>query len=51
MQEKLFALLRPEEIGVTLTEEHMMESEASVSTVVFPHPEAKYFSMGKEHLT
>jgi len=50
MQSALFSLLRPEEIGVTLTEEHMMEPEASVSAVVFHHPEAKYFSAGKEHL-
>jgi 5-methyltetrahydrofolate--homocysteine methyltransferase len=50
MQVKLFELLRPEEIGVTLTEEHMMEPEASVSAIVFHHPEAKYFSVGKEYL-
>jgi 5-methyltetrahydrofolate--homocysteine methyltransferase len=50
MQTTLFSLLSPEEIGVTLTEEHMMEPEASVSAVVFHHPEAKYFSVGKEHL-
>jgi 5-methyltetrahydrofolate--homocysteine methyltransferase len=48
MQAPLFALLRPEEIGVTLTEEHMMEPEASVSALVFHHPDAKYFTAGKE---
>lgn len=49
MQSTLFSLLRPEEIGVTLTEEQMMEPEASVSALVFHHPEARYFSAGKEH--
>ncbi len=43
-QETLFRLLRPEEIGIQLTEEHMMEPEASVSALVFHHPEARYFS-------
>jgi 5-methyltetrahydrofolate--homocysteine methyltransferase len=45
LQEPLFDLLRPEEIGVTLTEEHMMEPEASVSALVFHHPGARYFSV------
>ncbi len=43
-QAKLFALLAPEEIGVTLTEGFMMDPEASVSALVFHHPAAKYFS-------
>ena len=50
MQVPLFSLLRPEEIGVTLTEEHMMEPEASVSAIVLHHPDARYFAVGKEHL-
>jgi 5-methyltetrahydrofolate--homocysteine methyltransferase len=50
MQKTLFDLLRPEEIGATLTEEYMMEPEASVSALVFHHPDAKYFSVGKEYL-
>jgi 5-methyltetrahydrofolate--homocysteine methyltransferase len=45
LQEPLFELLQPEEIGVTLTEEHMMEPEASVSALVFHHPGARYFSV------
>jgi 5-methyltetrahydrofolate--homocysteine methyltransferase len=45
-QEKLWQLLQPEEIGIVLTEEHMMEPEASVSALVFHHPEAVYFSAG-----
>jgi len=43
-QRQLFDLLRPEEIGVTLTEGDMMEPEASVSALVFHHPDARYFS-------
>ncbi len=43
-QEKLFRLLRPEEIGVQLTEGHMMDPEASVSALVLHHPDARYFS-------
>ncbi|HXH82871.1 MAG TPA: vitamin B12 dependent-methionine synthase activation domain-containing protein, partial [Candidatus Tectomicrobia bacterium] len=43
-QSTLWRLLRPEEIGVTLTEGFMMDPEASVSAVVFHHPEARYFN-------
>jgi 5-methyltetrahydrofolate--homocysteine methyltransferase len=42
-QEILWRLLEPEQIGITLTEGHMMDPEASVSALVFHHPEAKYF--------
>jgi 5-methyltetrahydrofolate--homocysteine methyltransferase len=42
-QRKLFALLRPEEVGIDLTDGDMMDPEASVSALVFHHPEAKYF--------
>jgi 5-methyltetrahydrofolate--homocysteine methyltransferase len=42
-QRKLFALLRPEEISIELTDGDMMDPEASVSALVFHHPEAKYF--------
>jgi 5-methyltetrahydrofolate--homocysteine methyltransferase len=42
-QRVLFDLLRPEQIGLGLTEGFMMDPEASVSAVVFHHPEAKYF--------
>jgi 5-methyltetrahydrofolate--homocysteine methyltransferase len=42
-QTKLFALLRPEGISVQLTEGCMMDPEASVSALVFHHPEAEYF--------
>ncbi|WP_025782851.1 methionine synthase [Sporosarcina sp. D27] len=44
-QAKLFGLLKPEEIGVHLTEEFMMEPEASVSAIVFAHADARYFNI------
>ncbi len=42
-QRILFDLLRPEQVGLGLTEGYMMDPEASVSALVFHHPEAKYF--------
>ena len=45
-QRPLFDLLRPEDLGVQLTEGFMMDPEASVSAIVFHHPEATYFSVG-----
>ena len=47
-QTKLWRLLRPEEIGVNLTEGFMMEPEASVSALVFHHPDCAYFSAAEE---
>ncbi len=44
-QEKLFRLLQPEDIGVQLTDGFMMDPEASVSAVVFAHPQARYFNV------
>ena len=43
-QAPLFRLLQPEEIGVELTEGMMMDPEASVSALVFHHPDAAYFT-------
>jgi len=43
-QAKLWKLLRPEEIGVALTEGYMMDPEASVSALVFHHPDCVYFT-------
>jgi 5-methyltetrahydrofolate--homocysteine methyltransferase len=45
-QAPLWKLLRPEEIGVQLTEGMMMDPEASVSALVFHHPDCTYFSVG-----
>ncbi len=45
-QAKLFELLRPEkDAGVRLTENYMMEPEASVSSFIVHSPKAKYFSL------
>jgi 5-methyltetrahydrofolate--homocysteine methyltransferase len=43
-QAGLWKLLRPEEINVELTEGFMMDPEASVSALVFQHPDCTYFS-------
>jgi len=45
MQEVLWRLIDPAEIGVELTEGHMMDPEASVSALVLHHPDARYFSV------
>jgi 5-methyltetrahydrofolate--homocysteine methyltransferase len=42
-QAPLFELLQPADIGLALTDGLMMDPEASVSALVFHHPEAKYF--------
>jgi len=48
-QEKLFRLLDvTAQTGVTLTEGHMMDPEATVSALVFHHPEARYFRVEEE---
>jgi 5-methyltetrahydrofolate--homocysteine methyltransferase len=46
-QAGIWKLLRPEEIGVQLTEGFMMDPEASVSALVFHHPDRTYFSVGE----
>lgn len=46
-QGPLFELMKPEDIGVELTEGFMMEPEASVSAMVFAHPQAQYFNVEK----
>lgn len=44
-QTKLFELLKPEDIGVQLTEEFMLDPEQSTSAIVVHHPDAKYFNV------
>jgi 5-methyltetrahydrofolate--homocysteine methyltransferase len=44
-QATLWRVLRPEQIGVQLTDGYMMDPEASVSALVFHHPSAKYFTV------
>jgi 5-methyltetrahydrofolate--homocysteine methyltransferase len=46
-QAGIWMLLRPEAIGVHLTEGMMMDPEASVSALVFHHPDCTYFSVGE----
>jgi 5-methyltetrahydrofolate--homocysteine methyltransferase len=41
---KVVALLRPERIGVTLSEEFQLVPEQSTDALIAHHPEAKYFS-------
>jgi 5-methyltetrahydrofolate--homocysteine methyltransferase len=43
-QATIFRLLPGERIGVELTEGFMMDPEASVSALVVPHPQARYFA-------
>ncbi|MCX6137378.1 MAG: cobalamin-dependent protein, partial [Ignavibacteriales bacterium] len=42
---KLFALLQPERIGVTMTEEFMLDPEQSTDAIIIHHPEARYFNI------
>ncbi|MBL7994450.1 B12-binding domain-containing protein [bacterium] len=44
-QAKLFDLLEPERIGVSLTEEFHLVPEQSTSAIIVHHPEAKYFTV------
>jgi 5-methyltetrahydrofolate--homocysteine methyltransferase len=43
-QTKIFELLRPERIGVELSEEYQLHPEQSTSAIIVHHPEAKYFN-------
>ncbi|MDE0101904.1 MAG: methionine synthase [Bryobacterales bacterium] len=44
-QRGLFEVLSPQDIGVSLTEGDMMDPEASVSAMVFHHPDCVYFNV------
>jgi 5-methyltetrahydrofolate--homocysteine methyltransferase len=46
-QAGIWKLLKPEDIGVQLTEGFMMDPEASVSALVFHHPDCTYFGVGE----
>ncbi len=43
-QQGIWKLLQPDDIGVRLTDEMMMDPEASVSALVFHHPDCAYFT-------
>jgi 5-methyltetrahydrofolate--homocysteine methyltransferase len=44
-QVKLFDMLKPDRIGVYLTEEFQMEPEQSTSAIIVHHPDARYFTV------
>ena len=44
-QTQMFELLKPERIGIALSEEFQIDPEQSTSAIIVPHPEAKYFSV------
>lgn len=44
-QTKLFELIKPERIDVSLTDEFMLDPEQSTSAIILHHPEAKYFNV------
>jgi len=44
-QSGVWALLRPERIGITLTEAHQMVPEQSTSAIITWHPEASYYAV------
>ena len=45
-QQLLFELLKPERVGVELSEEFQLHPEQSTSAIIFHHPEAAYFNAG-----
>ncbi|MFM2438704.1 MAG: hypothetical protein RLZ55_1529, partial [Actinomycetota bacterium] len=45
-QQLMFELLRPERVGVQLSEEFQLHPEQSTSAIIFHHPEASYFNAG-----
>jgi len=47
-QQGIWNLLQPEQIGVHLTDGWMMEPEASVSALVFHHPDCAYFTASEQ---
>lgn len=44
-QSKLMDLLQPADIGISLTDEFMLDPEQSTSAIIVHHPEAKYFNV------
>ncbi|MGL6076832.1 MAG: methionine synthase [Fimbriiglobus sp.] len=44
-QTGLFELIRPERVGITLTEQFLLEPEQSTTAILFHHPQAKYFNV------
>ncbi len=44
LQEPLVTLMKPERIGVVLSEEFQLHPEQSTSAIIFHHPSARYFN-------
>ncbi len=44
-QTGLFKLIDPTRVGITLTEQFLLEPEQSTTAIVFHHPNAKYFNV------
>lgn len=44
-QKKIFEILKPEKIGIKLTENYIMEPESSISGFIIRNPKAKYFRL------
>jgi 5-methyltetrahydrofolate--homocysteine methyltransferase len=44
-QTGLFELIDPTQVGITLTEQFLLEPEQSTTAIVFHHPQAKYFNV------
>ncbi len=44
-QVKLWPLLKPQRIGIRLSEEFQMDPEQSTNALICHHPEAKYFNV------
>ena len=44
-QVPLMKLLKPERIGITLSEQYQFDTEQTTSAIVTYHPEARYFNV------
>ncbi|MCZ2340620.1 MAG: methionine synthase [Bacteroidales bacterium] len=50
-QTGLFQLIEPGRVGITLTEQFLLEPEQSTTAIVFHHPNAKYFTAHRSQNT
>jgi len=44
-QTKLFDLLEPQRVGITLTDEFQLDPEQSTTAIILHHPDARYFTI------
>ena len=44
-QSKMFELIKPERIGISLSESFQLHPEQSTSAIIVHHPQAKYFNV------